>query len=119
LRNLRQLLAIARDREDLRLAGVDGGKREMPPVGRERWALVSAIAVRDLPALTCGDVVNPDVEAPDALQAEYAILLKGAGDQVARSAHESLNVRRRVLRPSVSITQSWGVPVRLATDGEA
>ena len=49
---------------------------------------------------------------PGPDRAEYAISLNGAGDQVARSAHDSPNVMRRTFKPSVSITQICGEPDR-------
>src|SRR5690242_19791710 len=62
-RNLPQTPAVARNREDLRLAESRRGERDVPAVGRKRRALVGAGAVGDRFRLSRGDVVDSDVEA--------------------------------------------------------
>ena len=49
---------------------------------------------------------------PGPERAEYAISLNGAGDHVARSAHDSPKVMRRTFNPSASMTQICGPPER-------
>src|SRR5262245_30964707 len=64
--DLLQILAVTRDRENLRRTCTRGDEREMPSIGRKRGTLVAAFAVGQLPALACRDVVDADVESRSA-----------------------------------------------------
>ena len=57
------MLAVARDRVNLDLAGARGRERQMPAVGRKRWALIAAFAVGELVGLPGGNVVNANIDA--------------------------------------------------------
>src|SRR5690606_28106815 len=62
-RQLTDVVAVTRDREDVRVALARGRKRQMAAVGRPRRALVAADAVGDDPDGAARDVDDLDVEA--------------------------------------------------------